>query len=54
MCKRTFGFKMVFWEKWACKGTFELKLGFGEVGVQMDFWVNWGFRRNGHAKEHLG
>ena len=32
MCKRTFGFKMVFWGKWACKGTFELKLGFGGSG----------------------
>ena len=29
--------------KLACKGTFRLKLGFGEMGVQRDFWVKLGF-----------
>ena len=51
MCKTTFELKMVFWGKWACKGTFGLKLGFGEMGVQRDFWVKLGFWGNGHAKD---
>ena len=41
--QKDFGLKMVFWGKWACKGTFELKWGLGEVGVQRDFWVKLGW-----------
>ena len=35
-----FWVKLGFEEKWACKGTFRLKMGFGEkMGMQKDFWV---------------
>ena len=32
--------KIGVWGKWACKGTFRLKMGFGgKMGMQKDFWV---------------
>ena len=34
--QKDFGLKMGFWGKLACKGTFGLKSGFGEMGVQRD------------------
>ena len=49
---------MEFWGKWACKGTFELKLGFGGNGCTKGLLGKIGpsftFRENGHADEHLG
>ena len=32
MCKRTFWVRNGVFGEWACKGTFELKLGFGGNG----------------------